>query len=42
MVNRERVVEEFLELVQIPSHSGKEGRIAQGRAGKGPVAGPGG
>ena len=34
MVNRERVVEEFLELVQIPSHSGKEGRIAQVLAGK--------
>jgi tripeptide aminopeptidase len=29
MVNRERVVEEFLELVQISSHSGKEGTIAR-------------
>ncbi|AKL93615.1 peptidase T [Clostridium aceticum] len=29
MVNQERLVQEFLELVQIDSHSGKEGKIAE-------------
>ena len=29
MVNQDRLVQEFLELVQIDSHSGKEGKIAQ-------------
>lgn len=29
MVNQERLVKEFLELVQIDSHSGKEGKVAE-------------
>ncbi|SET23024.1 peptidase T-like protein [Natronincola peptidivorans] len=29
MVNQERLIQEFLELVQIDSHSGKEGKIAK-------------
>ncbi|GAB6086102.1 M20/M25/M40 family metallo-hydrolase [Alkaliphilus crotonatoxidans] len=29
MVNRDRIVNEFLELVQIDSHSGKEGKVAE-------------